>query len=381
MVKKKLIYVSSPYTGAVVEGQVYELLEYYKQQDWFEDILLLQSYSSEEDRRKGEEILNKFSFRRKFFWMNPFYSFLYRKSVRGLSGVIINEVYENTVIHVRGGMYARYVREALPERFKNALILDEFRGLFSDEQNYLSRSNVIDTIKKYLRSYHVRHCNKIMQQDNQIIYTAVSPLLREIEAKEDGFDINKISMHPNVAAPYFRYDPVSRNRLRRELGVPEDKILVVMSSGESTKWQKDTEVAETLTKKGYFVLNLSRKKLDLPNVFSMFVPHKEMPAYLSACDAALLWRDDTPLNHVACPSKYCEFAVMGLYVIHNNTIDIVSRFIREHNAGQLIDNKEDINLSSLSFSENERLKRCEAGYKVFSMDVIASSYYKILCCK
>ena len=30
MVKKKLIYVSSPYTGAVVEGQVYELLEYYK---------------------------------------------------------------------------------------------------------------------------------------------------------------------------------------------------------------------------------------------------------------------------------------------------------------------------------------------------------------
>ncbi len=378
MDKKKLIYVSSPYTGAVVEGQVYELLEYYKQQDWFEDVLLLQSYSTEDDRNKGEKILEKFSFRRKYFWMNPYYPFFYKKSVKSLREVLNDEVVVNTVFHVRGSIYAQYVREALPNRYKKTLILDEFRGLSSDELRYTSNASFIERLKKWVKKRHFENLFNKMQGDEKIVYTAVSPLLREIESKDDGFDINKITVHPNVAATYFKYNKQERSRIRKELGVTDDQILIVTSSGESGAWQKDLDILDELTSKGFVVLNLSKKQIDKPNVISRFIPHKEMAGYLSACDAAMLWRDDVPLNNVASPSKYSEFACMGLYVVHNKTVDIATKFIKDNNCGLLVDKTDEINLKKELFSEEVRVKRSHAGLNVFSIEVIAESYYKIL---
>lgn len=378
MAKKRLIYVSSPYTGAVVEGQVYELLEYYKQQDWFEDVLLLQSYAGEQDRHKAEEILKKFTFRRKLFWQNPYYPHLQRKSIASMREVMAGEVKENTVFHVRGGSRAFYVREALAKEYKDLLILDEFRGLSSSEMAYTSAASLTERIKSWVKNHQIQKCYRKMQTDDRIVYTAVSPLLREMEAKEEGFDINRISMHPNIAAAYFKYDKNQRVAIRKELGVADDQILVVTSSGESGAWQKDLEIIDTLTAKGYIVLNLSKKTIDKPNVISRFIPHKEMPLYLSACDAALLWRDDVMLNNVACPSKYSEFAVMGLYVIHNKTVDIATRFIRDNDCGQLVYKPEEINLTPSLFVEKVRQMRCAAGYIVFSIEEIAKSYYKIL---
>ena len=378
MAKKRLIYVSSPYTGAVVEGQVYELLEYYKSQDWFEDVLLLQSYSSEEDRSKGEKILEKFSFRRKFFWMNPYYSFFYNRSVKNLKAALDGEVTQETVFHVRGSIYAQYVREALQKLFKHLLILDEFRGLSSDELKYTRKTSLKDRIKIWIKKRHFECIFQKMQSDERIVYSAVSPLLRVVESKEDGFDINKISVHPNVAATYFKYDELQREKIRKELGVPDDKFLIVTSSGESGAWQKDIDIIDQLTEKGYIVLNLSKKQIDKPNVISKFIPHKEMAGYLSACDAAMLWRDDVPLNNVASPSKYSEFACMGLYVIHNKTVDIATHFIKENDCGQLVDNPEEINLTPELFTDDVRQDRCTAGHKMFSVEEIAKSYYEIL---
>lgn len=378
MAKKRLIYVSSPYTGAVVEGQVYELLEYYKQQDWFEDVLLLQSYAGEQDRNKAEEILKKFTFRHKLFWQNHYYPHLQRKSIASMREVIAGEVKENTVFHVRGGSRAFYVREALTKEYKDLLILDEFRGLSSSEMAYTSAASLTERIKSWIRNRQIQKCYRKMQTDDRIVYTAVSPLLREIVAKEEGFDINRISMHPNIAAAYFKYNKEQRVAIRKELGVTDDQILVVTSSGESGAWQKDLDIIDTLTAKGYTVLNLSKKTIDKPNVISRFIPHKEMPLYLSACDAALLWRDDVMLNNVACPSKYSEFAVMGLYVIHNKTVDIATCFIRDNNCGQLVYQPEEITLNSDLFVEEARRTRCSAGYKMFSIEEIAKSYYKIL---
>ena len=378
MGKKRLIYVSSPYTGAVVEGQVYELLEYYKQQDWFEDVLLLQSFEGENDRLKASKILEKFSFRYKFFWQNPYYPHLYRRSISSMQEAMNGEVKDNTVFHVRGGSRAYYLRSALPEVYKNLLILDEFRGLSSNELAYAKAGSLLEKVKTMIRNHQIKKCNRLMQEDDYIVYTAVSPLLRQKESLEEGFDINKISVHPNIAATYFKYDVENRNAIRKDLGISDDQILIVTSSGESGAWQKDLEIIDVLTEKGYLVLNLSKTTIDKPNVISCFVPHKEMPAYLSACDAALLWRDDVPLNHVACPSKFSEFAVMGLYVIHNQTVDITTNFIRDYGCGLLVSSPEEINLSTEMFSEASRQKRCVVGYKMFSVEKIADSYFEIL---
>ena len=378
MDRKKLIYVSSPYTGAVVEGQVYELLEYYKQQDWFEDVLLLQSYSSEEDRKKGEITLEKFTFRKKFFWMNPYYPHLYLKSILSMRNALKCEVTDNTVFHVRNGNYAYYVRNSLPKRYKKLFILDEFRGHFFNESSYSNDGKLITKLKIWVRGHHVMNCYRKMQKDNFIHYTAVSYSLRDIEVHKDGFDGTKISVHPNIAASYFVYDSQKREEVRRELGIKANQILVVTSSGESGPWQKDSNIFQVLINKGYVVLNLSKNKVDLPNVISRFVPHKEMPAYLSACDAALLWRERISLNNVACPSKFGEFAVMGLYAIHNKSVDIVTKFIRDNNCGLLVDDEEEIELNTELFTYQERIRRCKAGFKLFSIEEIAKSYYIIL---
>lgn len=378
MGKKRLIYVSSPYTGAVVEGQVYELLEYYKHQSWFEDVLLLQTFSREQDRNKAEEILKKFTFRHKFFWQNPYYPHLQRKSIMSMREVMAGEVKENTVFHVRGGSRAFYVREALDKEYKELLILDEFRGLSSSEMDYTSAASLTERIKSWVKNRQIQKCYRKMQTDDRIVYTAVSPLLREIEATEEGFDINRISMHPNIAAAYFKYDKDQRVAIRKELGIVTNQILVVTSSGESGAWQKDLDIIDTLIAKGYVILNLSKKIINKPNVISRFIPHKEMPAYLSACDAALLWRDDVLLNHVACPSKYSEFAVMGLYVIHNKTVDIATRFIRDNNCGQLVNAPNEIYLTDNLFTESARMDRCKMGYDFFSIDVVARDYKDIV---
>lgn len=378
MAKKRLIYVSSPYSGAVVEGQVYELLEYYKQQGWFEDVLLLQSYTGEEDLHKGEVILKKFTFRKKFFWMNPYYPFFYRRSVKSLKEVLKNEVLDNTVFHVRAGIYGRYVRSALPVKYNHLLILVEFRGLMSNEITYTQRMSVVERLKNSIKQRHIKHCNKIMQSDDRMIYTAVSPKLREIEVKEEGFNINRISVHPNLAATYFKFNKEDRALIRGQLGIADGQILIVTSSGESGAWQKDLDIIDILLSKGYVVLNLSKKPINKPNVITRFVPHNEMPAYLSASDAALLWRDDVPLNNVACPSKYSEFAVMGLYVIHNKTVDIVTRFIDDYSCGTIVDNPEEISLKDGLFDDESRVKRCEVGREVFSIEEIAKSYFSLL---
>lgn len=379
MDKKKLIYVSSPYTGAVVEGQVYELLEYYKQQGWFSDVLLLQSYTSEANWKKSEGVLSKFTFRRAFFWANPYYPHLYNKTLSSLRKVLESEVTNETVFHVRCDNYAYYVRKALPKQFKNLLILDEFRGHFFNESSYINDGSLISRLKVWIRGWHVKKCYKRMQMDSNIIYSAVSYTLRDIEVNKDGFDRTKISVHPNIASSFFVFNQQKRDEIRRELGIKMDQIVVVTSSGESGPWQKDSNTFQALIDKGYVVLNLSKNVVDMPNVITRFVPHKEMPAYLSACDAALLWRENVSLNNVACPSKFGEFAVMGLYSIHNKSVDIVTKYIEESNSGQLVDTPAEINLVPEFFTDNNRKKRCKEGYNVFSIEVIAESYYRILC--
>jgi len=140
MGKKRLIYVSSPYTGAVIEGQVYGLLEYYFKQGWFEDVLLLQSFSRPEDKQKSENVLKKYNFRRKFVWQNQNYPYFRAKSLHALKKVLDGEVFDNTVFHVRGGVCASYVRSALDKRFSNLLILNEFRGF--SQQNLIIKGKI-----------------------------------------------------------------------------------------------------------------------------------------------------------------------------------------------------------------------------------------------
>ena len=106
-----------------------------------------------------------------------------------------------------------------------------------------------------------------------------------------------------------------------------------------------------------------------------------MPKYLSAADVAVLWRDDIPLNNVACPSKFGEFVTMGLYVIHNGTVDIAKNFIEDNDAGIIVKTPEEITIDRSRLGAEPRKNRCNAGYKMFSVECIAKSYISHYCNK
>ena len=373
----KLIYVSSPYSGAVVEGQVYNLLEYYVRQGWFSDVLLLQEFHNEENRIKAESVLSRFSFRYVFYHGDVNYPFLYFSTVSSIRKALEGEVDGNSVFHVRSSIRALYVKAALPRKYKNNRFLVEFRGLSLDEIRMAHRNTVLDKLKvSMLKVPYCKYMLHKLYKNKEFYFTAVSPAFCVI-LKKEGIREDRLSFHPNIVSEDFVFSEDDRARVRKELGIPLDAKVAIMSSGENGVWQKDRQVMDTLLKQGYIVMNLSKKSVQRDGVKNAFIPRKEMPSYLAAGDVAVLWREDIPLNNVACPSKFGEFASSGLYVLHNKSVAIANTYLNEVWVGLLCDTEDRINLLPEYFTNEYRLKRCAKGQAFFSVCTVAKSYFEI----
>ena len=64
--------------------------------------------------------------------------------------------------------------------------------------------------------------------------------------------------------------------------------------------------------------------------------HAEVPRYLRASDLGLLLRAPDPINVVACPTKFAEFAMSGLPVLISDGIGDCSTFVAERKAGVVL---------------------------------------------
>ena len=114
-------------------------------------------------------------------------------------------------------------------------------------------------------------------------------------------------------------------------------------------------------------------------MISTIVPFSQMPAMLSAADIAVLWRDDTFINQSASPSKFSEFAAMGLYVIHNGSVAVATQYLKESGAGLIVrDMAEICNLPSLQYLHNHRAKWIADGKKAFGVMEIGCSLLRCL---
>jgi len=154
--------------------------------------------------------------------------------------------------------------------------------------------------------------------------------------------------------------------------------LAICSTGGNGTWQKDYLIIPQLVNLGIKVIHLSRFDYGLSDCFRLTVPFNEMPDYLSAGDIAVLWREDTPTNTCASPSKFSEFASMGLYVIHNGTVRVATEYILQNNAGLIVDDINNINKSSISKDIlGKRQELILKGEKVFSIDTIGKNYIDI----
>jgi glycosyltransferase involved in cell wall biosynthesis len=72
-------------------------------------------------------------------------------------------------------------------------------------------------------------------------------------------------------------------------------------------------------------------------VVAMSVPHADVPRRSMGANAAMLFREDVPLNRISSPTKFAEYLASGLPVIITPSVGDYSRIVSENGLGQVID--------------------------------------------
>lgn len=373
----RLIYISEG-DVSVYESQVLALLAFLKKE--VEEVVLIQGYTSEDEKRA---LLEKHSRhpRVKTIWFKnyPVYPFFEKKKMKSIYNALKQvDGLENYILHIRSE-YVGYIIKRVVEMYELDIpMLIDIRGVVYEELKYKiplirGKRKLLSIIQKW---YFKKCYNKLFCNDEMNIkLSSVSPLINEYIRENYPKCKYEMFVHPNIAGTQFEYSTESRVKIRKKMGFNENDIVAICSTAGNAIWQKDYLIVEHLSKMGIKVINLSKNKLNLENVTTMTVKFTDMPAYLSAADIAVLWRDDTFMNNSASPSKFSEFAVMGLYVIHNNSVQNAVRHIKEFGSGIIVHDVQEI--TELPLAEDFAEKRDEwirAGKESYAIEVLGHSY-------
>lgn len=152
----------------------------------------------------------------------------------------------------------------------------------------------------------------------------------------------------SVDTRHFRFDPAARDRVRRRLGLNGQRLVVVYSGSVVGN--------RNLAEMCRFLLHLTEQRcfpfflilthhplhqvqqkvgeygLGSRDFHVTCAPHSEMPALLSAADAAVVFHKSTAWNF-SFPLKLGEYLSVGLPVVLNHGFGGAGRFIRSNRAG------------------------------------------------
>jgi hypothetical protein len=131
-----------------------------------------------------------------------------------------------------------------------------------------------------------------------------------------------------AAETEFFFEPGLRARVRANLGIASDEV-VYLYSGSMVAYQRFDETVATFRavlasgqRARLIVLTPEPERArsicaDLPaeTVICGSVKHAAVNGYLNAADFGMLLRDATPVNAVAFPTKFAEYAMAGLTIL------------------------------------------------------------------
>lgn len=366
----KLVYLNNG-DNSVMEPQVLSLIEFYRRRYKFDDIILLQGFKNDYEKAVLKRKLNGFKSKIVWFKSWPGYAFFQHFALYSISKVLnYITLDDETIIHVRAELYGAIIHRYLLKKKSNAKLLVDLRGVIIEEVDKYGVNNIILKRNKiiFFKNVYRKICETVQ-------ITVVSEAFKEYLIKQHGFSEPNICVHPNIAGEQFIYNPNLRQEIRKELGLLEDDLVAICSSNGANAWQKDKELITQLIALDVKVINLSPTSLEIPGLLNKLVPFNSMPGYLAAADIAILWRDNNIVNEVASPSKFSEFAAMGLWVIHNGTVRIALDFIQQNNAGIIVRSIDEITEELLnSFRNYDRIYKSTLGREAFGIENIAKSY-------
>lgn len=180
---------------------------------------------------------------------------------------------------------------------------------------------------------------------------AVSHRLVAQMVERHGADPSRCHVVPCLAdAAKFHFDPELRSRWRREQGLEGRRVVVF--PGSIGRWHHLEATLDfvarmhALDSQVYFVAltpmvdELRAQAAErLPDgAFRVLkAPHDQVGCWLNAADAGVLFRHRHPLNEVAAPTKFAEYALTGLPTLITEGIGDYSHWVAAHDAGQVID--------------------------------------------
>ncbi len=252
----------------------------------------------------------------------------------------LNIDFKKVIFHTRGEMSALHLKKVLNKEFHRNIVPD-VRGASIEEISEFYDSN---GFFKSLKITNSKNAVKNLTKFEKI--SVVSNSLKAYLITNYNISAEKLFVTPCLASTQFSYSESERKRIRKELGINNDDVLIVFSSGGTANWQNN-EVLVMLAAMGLKVLNLSKKVIDHKNIINKFINYSQIPAYLNAADAAIIWRDKSVVNNVASPVKFSEYVCCGLPVIANNSVDMISEYLAKYGCGMVIDNLIEIDLRSI----------------------------------
>ncbi len=190
-----------------------------------------------------------------------------------------------------------------------------------------------------------------------------------------------------------------RGEMRKRLGL-EDRIVLVYS-GSLSVWQVPERVAslvEEVRKRlpSVFLLLLTKDTAEAERFFGRLrgegacrlidCGYPEVGRHLAAADAALLLREEDPVNRVACPVKFAEYQACGLPVILTAGIGDVSDYVLRTGYGKIVRLEEPVSRQADLIAEVLRggslpMQRDEIRRKaldLYSRESYAGAYRQVL---
>lgn len=370
----KLIYLTIG-QSSVFDSQVIALLKYYHQNNIFEEITLCFGYKNQKEKdwlkAKNTEGLKIVFF--KSYPNYPFFNYFIQQSLLKTLKKISSD-FTNFFFHVRGEVPSFHLKRIVNKlRINKDQILTDIRGVGIEE---IEQYNVSNKLSKSIKLRNYKNSFNLLYKNSNI--SVVSAALKKHLIEKLNLNPDLININSCLTSEKFVYSESGRKQIRKELNISENEILLIFSSGGTSKWQNN-EMILMLAQNGFKVLNLSKVKIEHRNIVNRFISYDEMPNYLSASDVAFIWRDESIVNKVSSPVKLSEYLCCGLPVIHNGTIDLLSSLPLNRNESILTTSIDKIEIQDITSKIKlvNRYGLSKISRQVFGVEVIANQYKKI----
>lgn len=214
------------------------------------------------------------------------------------------------------------------------------RGLCAEEYRYTHQKHVDGYLKHFYRQrcYHALKQIECQAYSNQnMAIQSVSPALKEYMVKHFHANPDAITIVTNDLPQPIAPEQVAewRSALRKQLGIMNDAY-VYCYSGSYKPWQcvdqtihffanlhehEDKNFLLILTQDTQqFTAALEYCKVPKNRWLVLSVTPNELAQYLAVANAGLLFREPDVINWVSRPTKMLEYQMVGLKIIHNNSI-------------------------------------------------------------